>query len=281
MSRKNSKTASYPHQHPDSSVGLFFFLAYLFTWSFHIAIPVNGLAFSFDITNPAMLLYLMGLLGPLASALCLTARFEGWTGVKRLLKGALLWRFNPIWYLFAIFIVAFLRFVSIGLHINAIPLPSQWMSFGLFFIIGQLWVVIGEEYGWRGFALPRLQKQIGSLGASLVIGLFWASWHLPMFFIPGSPQYTDYFLYSFSRYVCLVTFWSTIMTMLYNRTRGSVLICMLFHAFLNIAAFTIRIPREANNILYLYIPIVILAITLLPRPRFVFNLSSRRIDSAP
>ncbi|MGD8391805.1 MAG: CPBP family glutamic-type intramembrane protease, partial [Desulfobacterales bacterium] len=168
-------------------VALYFFLAYLFTWTFHIAIPVQGLAFSFDITSPAMLLYLMGLLGPLASALFLTGRFEGWTGVKRLLRGVLRWRFNPIWYLFAIFIVALLRFTNIGLHIRAVPNPWQWMNFGLFFIIGQLWVVVGEEYGWRGFALPRLQSSIGSLGASLIIGLLWASWHLPMFFIPGSP----------------------------------------------------------------------------------------------
>jgi membrane protease YdiL (CAAX protease family) len=223
----------------------------------------------------------VGLLGPLASALFLTARFEGWMGVKRLLKGALLWRFNPIWYLFAIFIVALIRFTNIGLHIKAIPIPSQWMNFGLLFIIGQLWVVIGEEYGWRGFALPRLQNSIGPLGASLVIGFFWASWHLPMFFIPGSPQYTDSFFYSFSRYVCLVTFWSIIMTMLYNRTNGSVLVCMIFHAFLNIAAFTIHVPREANMMLYLYVPIVILAITLLPRPLFVFNLFKQRIDSEP
>ena len=259
--------------HENNHVVLFFFLAYLFTWTFHIAIPVQGLAFTFDITGPAMLLYLMGLLGPLASALFLTAHFEGWPGVRRLLRGALHWRFNPIWYLFAIFIVALLRFANIGLHIKAIPIPSQWMNFGLFFIIGQLWVVVGEEYGWRGFALPRLQNRIGSLAASLVLGLLWASWHLPMFFIPGSPQYTDSFFYSFSRYVCLVTFWSIIMTMLYNRTKGSVLVCMIFHAFLNIAAFTIRMPREANMMLYLYIPVIILAIMLLPRPLFAFKSS--------
>jgi hypothetical protein len=102
MSQKKSITASYSYKHRDSSAGLFFFLTYLFTWSFHIAIPVNGLAFSFDITRPAMLLYLIGLLGPLAAALFLSARFGGWAGVKQLLKGALHWRFNPIWYLFAI-----------------------------------------------------------------------------------------------------------------------------------------------------------------------------------
>ena len=255
--------------HQNRGTPLFFFLAYLFTWTFHIAIPVKGLAFSFDITSPAMLLYLTGLLGPLSSALFLTARFEGWLGVKRLLKGAIRWRFNPIWYLFAIFIVALIRFANIGFHINAVPIPTQWMNFGLIFIIGQLWVVIGEEYGWRGFALPRLQNRFGSLGASLVLGFLWASWHLPMFFIPGSPQYADSFFYSFSRYVCLVTFWSIIMTMLYNRTNGSVLVCMMFHAFLNIAAFTIRMPCEADMMLYLYIPIAILSVILLPRPLFV------------
>lgn len=281
MNQDKSKTAPNQCNHSNGRVILFFFLAYLFTWTFHIAIPVKGFAFSFDITSPASLLYLLGLLGPSVSAVFLSARFEGWMGVKRLLKGALRWRFNPIWYFFAIFMVALLKFVNIGVHIKAIPTPWQWMNFGFIFIIGQLWVVIGEEYGWRGFALPRLQNRTGSLGASLVLGFLWASWHLPMFFIPGSPQYTDSFFSSFSRYVCLVTFWSIIMTMLYNRTRGSVLVCMLFHAFLNIAAFTIRMPREANMMLYLYIPIVILAIMLLPRPRFVFNLSNRRTDSGP
>ena len=116
-------------------------------------------------------------------------------------------------------------------------------------------------------------------GASVIIGFFWASWHLPMFFIPGSPQYTKSFFYSFSRYVCLVTFWSIIMTMLYERTNGSVLVCMIFHAFLNIAAFTIRMPREANMMLYLYTPIIILAIALLPRPLFVLYFSKRGNDS--
>lgn len=68
------------------------------------------------------------------------------------------------------------------------------------------------------------------------------------------------------------------MTMLYNRTNGSVLVCMIFHAFLNIAAFTIRMPREANNMLYLYIPIVILATTLLPRPLFILKFQKQSLD---
>ncbi len=261
----------------NTKVLLFFILAYAFTWVFHLAIPAFGLTFSFDITNPAMLLYLVGILGPFVSAVFVSAHYEGSKGVKTLLLSAFRWRFNLIWYLFAIFIVALLMLVNIGLHINAIPLPSEWMSFPLLLIFGQLWIVIGEEYGWRGFALPLLQKQFGSLGASLTIGVLWASWHLPMFFIPGSPQYTDSFLYTFPMYVLIGIFWSIIMTMLYNRANGSVLICMIFHASLNIAAFTIRMPSEANMMIYLYIPIVILSIMLLPRPLFVFEFSKTEI----
>ena len=222
-----------------------------------------------------MLLYFVGILGPSVSAAFVTARSEGLTGVKHLLSSGLHWRFNPIWYLFSIFIVALLKFANIGFHIKAIPIPSQWFSqwiyYPLVLVVSQLWVIIGEEYGWRGYALPRLQKRFGPLGAGIIIGFFWASWHLPMFVVPGSPQYTDSFLYSFSNYLLIVTFWSIIMTMLYNRTNGSVLVCMIFHAFLNIAAFTIRMPKEATSMIYFYIPIVVLSIILLPRPLFTFR----------
>ena len=258
---------------------LFFILAYIFTWSFHLAIPILGLPFTMEITHPALLLYFAGILGPSVSAIFVTARLEGLEGVKHLLYSALIWRFNLIWYLFAVFIVAFLNFANIGLYIKAIPIPSQWATewihYPLVLALSQLWVIFGEEYGWRGFALPRLQKRFGPLGASIFIGFFWASWHLPMFFIPGAPQYTDNFIFSFSNYLLLVIFWSIIMTMLYNRTNGSVFICMIFHAFLNIAAFTIRMPREATSILYFYIPIVILSIIFMPRPLFVFNSSKK------
>jgi len=271
------KATRNQNNHLEFSVVLFFILAYIFTWTFHLAIPLLGLTFTFDITNSAMLLYLVGLLGPLASALFVTVRFDGLMGVKNLLKSALRWRFSPVWYIFAIFVIALLMFANIGFHIKGIPIPSQWVGgFPLMLVAGQLWVVIGEEYGWRGFALPRLQNRIGPLGASLALGFLWASWHLPMFFIPGSPQYTDSFFHAFPMYVLIVTFWSIIMTMLYNRANGSVLACMIFHASLNIAAFTIRMPSEGNIMIYLYIPIIILSIILLPRPLFSFEFSKTR-----
>lgn len=269
MAHKFSETIPTASGDHDKKVILFFVLTYVFTWICHLAIPVFGLSFSFDMANPSMYLYLIGILGPLVSAIIVSAQYEGSRGVKKLLSGALKWRFSPIWYLFAIFIVALLQFVSIGIHIRAVPKPLEWMSFPLMLIYGQLWIVLGEEYGWRGFALPRLQSRLGPLGAGLVLGVLWAGWHLPMFFIPGSPQFTESFFTRFPLYVLIVTCWSIIMTMLYNR--AGVLACMIFHAALNIAAFTIQMPRGVINPLYLYIPVVLLSIFLMPRPLFALK----------
>lgn len=52
-----------------------------------------------------------------------------------------------------------------------------------------IYIGLGEEIGWTGLALPRFQESLGSLGGSMVVGVLWALWHLPLFFMPGSSQY--------------------------------------------------------------------------------------------
>ncbi len=89
-----------------------------------------------------------------------------------------------------------------------------------------------------------------------------------MFFTPGSPQFADSFASAFVGYVLIVSCWSIIMTLLYARSGGSVLACMLFHAMLNIAAFSIHVPAEFDLVPWLYIPVIAGAIILLPRPLF-------------
>ena len=252
----------------NSSLLLFFVLAYGFTWSLHLAIPILDIPFSLELTSPALGLYMLGLLGPLVAALCVAARVDGRVGVRRLLASGVQWRFGITWYACAVLTVPTLMFVNLALVFPDLPKDFDWLRFELLFVVGQIWVVVGEEYGWRGFALPRLQVRFGSLGASLIIGFLWASWHLPMFFTPGSPQYTPTFLSAFVNYVTIVICWSIIMTLLYNRTGGSVLACMLFHAMINIAAFTIYVPAEFDLMRWLYVPVILVVIVLLPRPLF-------------
>ena len=90
-----------------------------------------------------------------------------------------------------------------------------------------------------------------------------------MFFTPGSPQYTETFWMSFLLYVGAMTFLTIVMTMLYNQTRGSVLVCMLLHASLNAAAFSMQVPSGAIPIiLVIEVAALAVAIPLLPRPLF-------------
>jgi membrane protease YdiL (CAAX protease family) len=91
------------------------------------------------------------------------------------------------------------------------------------------WVQAGEEIGWRGYALPRLSERFGLGPAGVILGILWATWHLPLFFFPGS----DLREQSFPLYLLQVTAISVAMAWLYWRTGGSLLLVMLLHAAVN------------------------------------------------
>jgi len=87
----------------------------------------------------------------------------------------------------------------------------------------------GEELGWRGFALPRLSSRFGLPLASIILGIIWATWHLPFFFFPGA----DKFGQSFPVYLLSVVGLSAAMAWLYWRSSGSLLLVMLMHSAVN------------------------------------------------
>jgi membrane protease YdiL (CAAX protease family) len=95
----------------------------------------------------------------------------------------------------------------------------------VFFLGGPL----GEEIGWRGYALPQMQSKYGSLKASLILGALWAFWHLADFLTP----YHGDFLTSFPLYFLLVVILSVIMTWIYNNTKGSIFMAILAHTSIN------------------------------------------------
>jgi membrane protease YdiL (CAAX protease family) len=90
-------------------------------------------------------------------------------------------------------------------------------------------LVVGEEIGWRGYALPRLLATRSMLSASLILGVLWGAWHLPTFFIPGLPQHSI----PFSAFMLLTIAYSMLFTWMYLRTAGSVLIATVFHGSIN------------------------------------------------
>ena len=121
---------------------------------------------------------------------------------------------------------------------------------------------IAEELGWRGFALPRLQARIGALAAGLVIGVAWGLWHLPFFLfgegasvVGGMP---------FVWYVLLIVAWSVLMTWVYNNTRGSVLLAILFHAAINTTMGSLGLAQasEGNQLLGLNVALTWLVVAV-------------------
>jgi membrane protease YdiL (CAAX protease family) len=151
--------------------------------------------------------------------------------MKALLGRVLQWRVGWPWYVVAIGLPIALGLAVIGLHrliggeTNAEP-GDPLVLIGILALL-----VVGEEIGWRGFALPRLQARFGGLGASLIMGVLWAAWHLANTAIPGLERYW----YAFPAFALFVVAQTVLFTWLANHTRGSVLLAWLFHAAINVA----------------------------------------------
>jgi uncharacterized protein len=195
----------------------FFVLAYALTWWVYPLLRFNPL------------IGLLGLFGPALAAMIVTAITEGRPGVRVLLGRVALWRVPVPWYLVAIGLPAVLALLAASL--------SAWLGPAVL-RVGQLTVldfvlvvlVVGEELGWRGYALPKLLHRFSPLVASVILGVLWWLWHLPTFFIPRTPQFGQ----PIAAFLIMTTAYSILMTWVFLKTRGSVLIATLFHGAINV-----------------------------------------------
>jgi membrane protease YdiL (CAAX protease family) len=114
----------------------------------------------------------------------------------------------------------------------------------------------GEEIGWRGFALPHLQKRYNALAASLIVGLLWSLWHLPLVFLTGNLMAQSPLLWFIS--IVAVAF---IYTWLYNSTQGSILLVALLHVSENLyGAFIPGVSPIAYALLNCVVAIVLILV---------------------
>ena len=178
-------------------------------------------------------LYLLGVFAPALVALSLTAAHNGADGVRALLRRTVAWRVAPRFYVFAILFYPLARVTAAVIQRAA---RGSWPAAGadplglmLLATIVSTPVQAGEELGWRGFLLPTLSRRIGLPAASIVVGIIWAAWHLPFFFMTG----TDKSGQPFVPYAVGVTALSVAMAWLYWQTNGSVMLTMLTHAAAN------------------------------------------------
>jgi membrane protease YdiL (CAAX protease family) len=218
------------------SILKFFSLTYLVSWIlwFAAAAILRGAApQSLGFRAIGGSLYLLGVFAPAFVALALTARAHGREGTLALLGQTIKWSVGARWYVFA---VVYMAAVKLGVAIVDRIATGAWPAFGQtpLFIMAAVIVFstpmqAGEEIGWRGYALPRLSEGLGLSTASIALGVIWASWHLPFFFISG----TDKSGQSFPVYLLSVIALSVAMAWLYWRTNGSLLLTMLMHAAVN------------------------------------------------
>jgi membrane protease YdiL (CAAX protease family) len=211
-------------------------LAYGLSWS--ILVPL-GLASLFNLPMPSpfvmVILDNLAPYGPTLAALIATALIGGQAGVGALLRRLVQWRVGLHWYLLVLFgpPLVTLAGASVWLGGRTVEaLMDGWPMIFTRYLPYALTIVLivtplGEEPGWRGFALPRLQQRYGGLWGTVILGIVWSAWHLPNTLFGG------YTALGFSLFMLSTFATAFIYTWVYNHTHGSLLLMLLLHSALN------------------------------------------------
>jgi hypothetical protein len=196
-------------------------------------------------------------------------------GLRELLGRALIWRVGIQWWIFALFFMIVPSVASLYLyHLLGGP-AVDWSGLQPLYKVVPMFIFltiaagIGEEFGWRGFLLPRLQTRHNALVSGLIVGVAWATWHIPLFFIKGTSQYEqqlDGGLFpAILGYAVFVIAQSVQFTWLFNNTKGSVLLAAVFHGASNAWAGYIDVYRgHFDGILVLVVVSVLITTIIVP-----------------
>jgi membrane protease YdiL (CAAX protease family) len=235
-----------------SQLLLFSLLCLVIAWAIWIPQAVTKLSnpqTSFAGGSP---LNLLAVWAPALSAILLSRVKQGKAGLQALFHPIRRWRVGIQWYLFILLYPAAIWFLARA--IDAVlgrafeftipiltffpPEQAHMVAVALVFAFPN---TLGEELGWRGFALPRLQTKYNALVSSIMLGLFWAVWHIPMW-IANDVMGLDLLIS-----VVTITTYAIIFTWVYNNTGGSVLLAWLFHASMTITQYFLQIPLTLTD----------------------------------
>jgi membrane protease YdiL (CAAX protease family) len=192
--------------------------------------------------DPSIIIITIASWGPLIAAFLVTALTEGKTGVRTL--WGRFWNKNMS---FKWLFVTLLFLPAIALVDNLVIRLLDGENYPVFFPYHPAWTIVTsfayaffangvlEEFGWRGYVLPRFQARWNALASSLILSVLWIAWHAGQWFVPGSNLYgRDFWLWSLGMILLTI-----IMTWIFNNTKGSVLAAALFHATINTGVFAL------------------------------------------
>jgi len=195
---------------------------------------------------PVTLAGLAGAWGPSLAGIAMTAADSGRDGLRVLFRRLSQWRVGVQWYLFVLLWPAVLSIAVTGISIllgsappdfsnppvvSVYPAPPEAFAAGFLPLLPLVFVTqlfgssLGEEIGWRGFALPRLQRRHSALISSLVLGLVWGIWHMPRIWVPGDPIGLAGLWWLVLGLVLNAVFY----TWIFNSTGGSLIPVLLLH----------------------------------------------------
>src|SRR5215213_8799653 len=236
----------------------FFALTYALSWA--LESPLVFLRDSVTHTQGLVLILLASNV-PSLLAIVLTAMVLGRGALRTLLGRLLIWRVNPLWYLVVVGPAALAGgMVALNASLGGpalsadVSLLTAVIMLAFFIFPGS---ALGEEIGWRGYALPRLQARRSALSASLILGVIWGFYHLPLYFTGQAIRP----LSLFPLFVVSTIALSVIITWMYNSTGGSLLLVVLLHATYNLTLTILIAPlgRQVTLAFSLYVGLLVVA----------------------
>ncbi len=251
-----------------SKLSQFLIITFAFSWIFWIpkALVAQGIIEPSALTNFLEMLNL-GAFGPMVGAFYLTYKYGGKGGVVNLLKRGVKISFNKKWLIPTLLLMpaitggALLIAKLLGTSLPELPLLSAphlilyWFVY-LFLFGGPL----QEEFGWRGYALDKLQSKHTALTSSVILGFVWAMWHMPLNFTTGiGDQYSLVISTVIGSIISLILM-SVLFTWIYNNTGKSILMVMLFHASMNLSTFKLFPVFDVEESLPFYTLLILLTV---------------------
>lgn len=220
-------------------------LTFAISWAIWWGMALTSMSIG---TSGGYLLNVIALSGPSITALILSAVLGG-GALRRLLAGFSISRASARWVVVALVLPVAMIGVAIAVSVLVFGAATPVITVALVGVLAREFVRVlffggplGEELGWRGFALPRLQARHTAYRASLYLGLIWGLWHIPLYFVPGTGQFETVSggtspSFAISAFVVWTIGLSILFTWLFNETRGSLIVVILFHTSINLAAF--------------------------------------------
>jgi uncharacterized protein len=244
--KTDMKTNAIPSLLMRHPVAAFFVLTYAISWGIWLLMAVLSLGIHMPLGG---MLNIVAIFGPTLAGLTLTATGQGRTGVYQLLSR--LWQPlpQPAWIGVALLLPLVIMAVAAALAFLIGDLMlSTAVAVGWLLLLGEFVRILffggplGEEIGWRGYALPKLLHDHSPFKASVLLGLVWGVWHAPLYAIAGTGQNEmlrsgGSFPFLFVAFVVWTIGLSVLFTWLYKLARGNLLVVILFHAAVNTAVF--------------------------------------------